>query len=62
MGFPDVPKAERLLLAILRKAEERYKHELMDDEERMLLLDRITRLRRCLSIKGGVRIARRRRA
>jgi hypothetical protein len=50
------------LLTILREAEERYKHELMDDEERMLLLDSVTRLRRCLSIKGGVRITRRRRA
>jgi hypothetical protein len=31
------------VLAILCEAEERYKHELMDDEERMMLLDRIKR-------------------
>jgi len=31
---------------ILREAEARYRNELMDDEERMLLLDRIKRLRR----------------
>jgi hypothetical protein len=33
---------------ILREAEERYRNELMDDEERLLLLDRIKRLRRRL--------------
>jgi hypothetical protein len=31
---------------ILREAETRYRHELMGDEERLLLLDRIKRLRR----------------
>jgi hypothetical protein len=30
---------------ILREAVERFNHELMDDEERQLLLDRIKRLR-----------------
>jgi hypothetical protein len=35
---------------ILREATQRYRHELMDDEERMLLLDRIKRLRK---IRGG---------
>ena len=30
---------------ILREAEARYRHELMDDEERQLLLDRINRLK-----------------
>ncbi len=34
---------------ILREAEARYRNELMDDEERMLLLDRIRRLRKTLS-------------
>jgi hypothetical protein len=34
---------------ILREAEARYLHELLDDEERQLLLDRIKRLRRTLS-------------
>jgi hypothetical protein len=32
----------------LREAEDRYRNEIMDDEERMLLLDRIKRLRRKL--------------
>ena len=31
---------------VLREAQARYLHELMDDEERQLLLDRIKRLRR----------------
>ena len=31
---------------ILAEAEDRYRNELMDDEERMVLLDRIKRLRR----------------
>jgi hypothetical protein len=43
----------RRLLAILREAEERCKHELMYNEERMLLLDRIRRLRRRLGVRGS---------
>jgi len=35
---------------ILREAEDRYRNELMSDEERQLLLDRIKRLRRTLGI------------
>jgi len=35
---------------VLREALTRYRNELMDDEERMLLLDRITRLRRQLRL------------
>ena len=35
---------------ILREAEERYNHELMDDAERQLLLDRIRRLKRELKL------------
>ena len=35
---------------ILREAEDRYRNELMNDEERMLLLDRIRRLRRTLGV------------
>jgi hypothetical protein len=31
---------------VLREAEARYRHELLDDEERQLLRDRIKRLRR----------------
>ncbi len=35
---------------ILREAEDRYCNELMSDEERMLLLDRIKRLRKTLAV------------
>jgi hypothetical protein len=35
---------------VLREAENRYRNELLDDEERMLLLDRIMRLRRELGV------------
>ncbi len=34
---------------ILREAEHRYRNELLDDEERLLLLDRIKRLRKALA-------------
>jgi hypothetical protein len=34
----------------LREAESRYLNELLNDEERMLLLDRIKRLRRQLKL------------
>ena len=34
----------------LREAESRYRNELMSDEERQLLLDRIKRLRRTLGV------------
>jgi len=37
---------------ILREAEERYRNELMDDEECQLLLDRIRRLRRSLEVSA----------
>jgi hemerythrin superfamily protein len=33
---------------ILRESEERYRNELLEDEERQLLLDRIRRIRRTL--------------
>ncbi len=35
---------------VLREAEDRYRNELMSNEERQLLLDRIKRLRRTLSV------------
>ena len=35
---------------ILREAEDRYRSELLPDEERMLLLDRIKRLRKELRL------------
>jgi hypothetical protein len=47
-----LPKAERLRRARARAYEEalqRYAHELLDDEERQLLLDRIKRLQRSLA-------------
>ena len=34
---------------VLKEAEHRYQHELLDDEERQLLLDRIRRLRKALA-------------
>ena len=37
---------------VLRESLTRYRNELMDDEERQLLLDRILRLRRQLGIKA----------
>ena len=41
---------DKLLRTILREATHRFNHELMDDEERQLLLVRIKRLRRQLGI------------
>jgi len=40
---------DRVLRQVLREAVERFNHELLDDEERQLLLDRIRRLRRKLA-------------
>jgi hypothetical protein len=53
MASTSVPKAERLRNArtlALKEAIDRYNHELLGDEERQLLLDRIKRLRK---IRGG---------
>jgi hypothetical protein len=41
---------DEVLRTILREAEARFNHELLDDEERQLLLDRIRRLRRQLRL------------
>ena len=49
MSTSSVLKDE-LLRTILREATHRFNHELMDDEERQLLLVRIKRLRRQLGI------------
>ena len=52
MATATLPKAERLRRARARAYEEalqRYAHELLDDEERQLLLDRIKRLQRSLA-------------
>jgi hypothetical protein len=39
-----------VLRTILREALDRYRNELLDDEERQLLRDRVLRLRRQLGI------------
>ena len=48
MAAPSVPEeclaARKRMLLALKEAEERYAHELMDEEERLLLADRIIRL------------------
>jgi len=44
----SVPKdttARKRMVRILREAEERYRHELMDEDERLMLYDRIVRLK-----------------
>ncbi len=48
-----IPKTERLQKAgalALKEAVDRFNHELMSDEERMVLLDRIKRLRKSLAL------------
>jgi hypothetical protein len=40
---------ERRMARILAEAENRYRNELMDDEERQFLWDRIERLRKSLA-------------
>jgi hypothetical protein len=52
MATTSLPKAERLRTArthALKEAIERFDNELMDDEERMVLLDRIRRLKKSLA-------------
>ncbi len=52
MVTTSVPKSERLRVArtlALEEATNRYNHELLDEEERLLLLDRIRRLRKSLA-------------
>jgi hypothetical protein len=41
--------------AVLHEALARYQHELLPDEERMLLRDRVLRLKRELGLRGRVR-------
>ena len=48
MATTSLPKdtaARKRLILILKEAEERYRHELMDHEERCLLHVRIVRLK-----------------
>jgi hypothetical protein len=47
--IPDRHLNDEAKRTILREAVERYRHELLDDEERLILLDRIKRLRRSLA-------------
>ncbi len=47
MTTTSVQKAEWLRIA-LKEAEERFRHELMDDEERLEVLDHVKRLRRAV--------------
>ena len=49
MASTSLLKAERLR-TMLREAEDRFNHELLDNEECQLLLDRIWRLRRQLRL------------
>ncbi len=52
MTMKSVPKDERKRTAkelALREAIERYEHEMMGDEERLLVLERIKRLRKTLA-------------
>ena len=46
-SLPEKPR-ERMHLA-LKEAEGRYRHELLDDEERLLLRERIIRLKKRLA-------------
>ena len=43
-----IARTERIR-KILKEAEDRYAHEMLNEEERLLLLDRIRRLRRKLA-------------
>ncbi len=52
MSNTSVAKATRKRMArelALREAEDRYRHELMGDEERLMVLERIKRLRKVLA-------------
>ena len=44
--------ANEVLRTILREATQRFNHEILDDEERQHLLDRIRWLRRSLGIEA----------
>jgi hypothetical protein len=50
MATNSLPKTERRIAAILKEAEERFRHELLDDEERLIILARITKLRKRLAL------------
>ena len=44
-SLPKEPGARKRMLLVLKEAEERYRHELMDEGERCLLHDRIVKLK-----------------
>jgi len=46
----ETAKKDELRRSVLREAEARYRHELLDDSERMQLQDRILQLRRELRL------------
>jgi hypothetical protein len=48
--IPQDADANEVRRTILREAEDRYRNELMSNEERQLLLDRIKRLQRELKL------------
>ena len=41
-----IPEKRERMERILKEATDRYRHELMDDEERLLVLERIKRLKK----------------
>ncbi len=52
MSNTSLSEEERIWLTralALREAKDRFNNEIMDDEERMLLLDRIKRLQKALA-------------
>ena len=49
MAAPSVPEARERIHLVLKEAEERFAHELLDDEERLVLHDRIIRLKKKLA-------------
>jgi hypothetical protein len=49
MATISVPKERERMHLALREAEERYRHELLEDEERLLLRDRVVRLKKKLA-------------
>jgi len=48
-SVPKERSARKRMLITLQEAEERFRHELLDDEERLLLRDRIIRLKKKLA-------------
>jgi hypothetical protein len=49
MATTSVPKARERMHLVLKEAEERYRHELLEVEERLMLRERIIRLKKKLA-------------